>query len=363
VSRDIIEIHTHDRINFKRCRWKWDFESGLRKHLVLKDSSNKNLWFGTGIHFAMEDYHGYRRFSSPMHAFQAYYDAFETYYPEYMPVEHEDLLELGLQMLDYYPLWLRQRNEFETLWIDGKPQVEVEFSIEIPELSKYAGKTVVYQGAFDRVVVDPHGRLWLMDYKTASRFDTDKLELDPQVSAYCWAAEQYYEREVEGMIYLQLKKSTPQYPKVLAKGGLSVDKRQYTTYNLFRIALTDLGYDLESLPPKYDEYLQYLLEQETLDGDRFIRWDRVRRNAYFKESEYNLIVTEGYDMLDPNVRLYPNPTPQCAGSCDFRCVCLAMRDGSDYQWMLEEMYERKEETVNWRDKIVWQDPEIRLDLR
>lgn len=358
-----IEIHTHDRINFKRCRWKWDFESGLRRHLVPKDNSNTNTWFGTGFHFAMEDYHGYRRFSTPMHAFQAYYDVFEKYYPEYMPPEHEELLELGLCMLDYYPVWLKQRDEYKTLWIDGEPQVEVEFSIEIPELSEYAGVTVVYQGAIDRVVEDAHGGLWLVDYKTVKRFDTDKLELDPQISAYCWAAEQYYERPVEGLIYHQFKKVAPRYPKVLARGGLSTDKRQYTTYSLFRIALEDLGYDLKNLPKNYQDYLNYLLEEETIEGDRFIRWDKVRRNHDFKQSEYDLIVIEGKEMLNPDLPLYPNPTYTCAYDCAFRTVCVARRDGSDADWLLDTMFEKKGETVNWRETIQWQDPEIRLGLQ
>lgn len=356
---DQIEIHTHDRITFKRCRWKWDFTSGLRRHLVPKESYNKNTWFGTGIHFALEDYHGYKRFSSPMHGFQAYYNVYAEHFPELMPLEHEELLELGLLMLDYYPLWLKQRNEYETLWIDGVPQVEVEFSIEIPELTEYAGRKVVYQGALDRVVLDAYGRLWIMDYKTASRFDTDKLELDPQVSAYCWAAEQHYNRPVEGMIYLQMKKAVPKMPKT-TRTGLSVDKRQYTTYNLFKIAMEEQGIVEPDIPPKYREYLAYLAEQETLEGDRFIRWDKVRRNDYYKQHEYAMIVVEGYDMLNPNLLMYPNPTNGCAHDCDFRSVCMARHDGSDWEWLLEAEFERKGEQVDWRSKIKWQDPEINL---
>lgn len=296
-----------------------------------------------------------------MHAFQAYYNTFEKHYPTFLPDNHEDLLTLGLCMLDYYPTWLAQRDEYQTLIFNGAPQVEVQFSIEIPELSAYAGRPVVYQGAIDRVMVDCDGRLWLEDYKTAKRFDTAKLESDPQITAYCWAAEQYYQQEVEGMVYLQMKKAVPQFPKTLARGGLSTDKRQYTTYSLFLTALEELGYSHGNMPANYAKYLDLLLEQETIDGDRFIRWDKVRRNDSFKQSEYDLIVTEGLEMLNKDLPLYPNPTRDCATDCNFRSVCLSRRDGSDWEWLLNTMYQKRGDTVNWREKIQWQDPEPRFD--
>jgi len=353
-----IAIHTHDRIAFKRCRRKWNFSSPLRQHLTSKIESNSNTWFGSGIHFALEDYHGYRRFQSPKHAYQAYYNVFLKHFPNLLPEDHEELLGLAFGILDYYELWLSYRSsEYRTFYVDGEPQVEVEFSIEIPELTKYAGQKVVYQGAFDRIVVDPYDRLWVMDYKTVKNFDTDKLELDAQISAYCWAAEQYYGMPVEGVVYLQIKKSFPQWPKELVDGGLSVDKRQRTTHRLFKQALIEHGYDMENLPDKYVNYLNYLAEQETYEGDRYIRWDAVRRNEYFKQHEYQMIVLEGMDMLNPNIPLYPNPTRDCTWDCPYRTVCLAICDGSDWEFLLQQEFERKED-IDWRSKIDWENPQL-----
>lgn len=361
-EKDYIAIHTHDRITFKRCRLKWYFSSEIHRHLVSVQESRGNLWFGTGIHFALEDFHGHQRFSTPRHAFQAYYNIFKKHYPEQLPIDHEDLLVLGHGMLEYYPIWLAQRNEYETLWINGEPQVEVDFSIELPELSKIAGKPVYYQGTFDRVVVDPFGRLWIEDYKTAKQFDTLKLELDPQVSAYCWAGDIHYSRllgkevQIEGMIYLQMKKQYPKYPRV-TRQGLSVDKKQYTTYNLFKKALAEYGCDLRT--QKYVDYLSYLAEQETLEGDRFIRWDRIRRNECSKDYEYQNILMEGSEMINPDLPIYPNPTRDCSWDCDFRSVHMAMMDGSDWEWLLQEDFKEKEDDKHvWRSKIVWEDPQL-----
>jgi hypothetical protein len=276
-----------------------------------------------------------------------------------MPVDHEDLLELGHGILEYYPIWLSQRDEYKTLWVDGVPQVEVDFSIPIPELTEYVGKEVRYEGTFDRVVTDPFGRLWVMDYKTAKQFDTLKLELDAQVSAYAWAAEQHYGRPVEGMIYLQFKKAYPKYPRKTSQ-GLSVDKKQYTTARLFKLALAEMGYvPGKTLPEKYVDFINYLVEQETPEGDRFIRWDLVRRNDAAKQFEYNNIVLEGMDMLDPNLRIYPNPTRDCSWDCPYRSVHLAMMDGSDWEYILEEGFRKKEEDRRpWLSKIKWEDPQL-----
>lgn len=353
-----IALHTHDRITFKRCRLLWHFVSPLRLHLAPKEVRGA-FWFGTGIHFALEDYHSYKRFSSLNHAFQAYYNCFKRYYPEQLPIDHEDLLELGHGMLAYYPVWLEQRDEYQTLWVDGVPQVEVDFSIPLPELTEYVGKEVRYEGTFDKVVVDSYGRLWIVDYKTTKQFDTMKLPLDAQVSAYAWAAEQYYKRPVEGIIYLQLKKMYPVFPKV-TRQGLSVDKRQHTTLKLFRYALIRDGYPPGTpLPEKYLDYLNELAEQETLEGDRFIRWDMIRRSDASKQFEYDTILAEGRDMLNPDVLIYPNPTRDCSYDCSFRSVHLAMVDQLDWEWLLETEFQRKEDDRReWMNKLKWENPTL-----
>src|SRR5215471_11175705 len=57
---DIIPIHASDRGTFKRCRRKWDWSSPMRRNLqpnVEMMRPDKNLWFGTGIHYALAQYY------------------------------------------------------------------------------------------------------------------------------------------------------------------------------------------------------------------------------------------------------------------------------------------------------------------
>ena len=63
---DIVPIHNSDRASFKRCRRYFDWTSPARQNLSLRADThgiNTDLWFGTGIHYALENYYqpGLRR--------------------------------------------------------------------------------------------------------------------------------------------------------------------------------------------------------------------------------------------------------------------------------------------------------------
>jgi len=344
-----ISLHTTDRNAFRCCRRRWNFQSALKQNLTMKGELSPNLWFGTGFHFALEDYHGYNRFGNPAKALKAYVDCFSK---EELTLDCQALVDIGYEMINHYVNeWLPRRNIYKTLIIDGVPQVEVESSIYIPELSEAFGIPVIYQLKYDRVVTDPDGRFWIQDHKTAASFNISKLETDPQVSAYCWAFPYIYGQTSAGMLYSQYKKAIVEEPRILKNGNISTDKTQNTTYERYLKALKE-RYGNITFPPKYKEVLDILLEQETPESDAFIRWDRVARNEHNNESEYLKILAEGYEMLNPKLAIYPNPTSDCSWSCNFYNVCLAQDDGSDWEFMINEDFEiRKHEEEIWRSKI------------
>src|SRR5690625_880736 len=117
-------IRTSDRIQFKRCRRKWAFSSNLRGNLTYSGESPAPLWFGTGFHFALEDFHGYNRFGDPFKAFQAFAAASETADRKSgtstVPTDLDELLELAKEMFRHYGDWQENRREFETLRSDER---------------------------------------------------------------------------------------------------------------------------------------------------------------------------------------------------------------------------------------------------
>ena len=228
-QRSRFTIRTSDRRVFRRCLRKWEFQSSLRgnwKHQGTEQ--NINFWFGSAIHFAMEDYHGYNRFGDPRIAFWAYYQSFPS---AEMPMAADAHYELGMAMLSYYMTWYPRHNDvagFETVWVDpethtivpkdtpnAEPGVEQSFILplnvwaacdihteeiietyddnaSVPFLEQ--GQTefmlnghtchlvpICYHGTMDRIVVDRYGRYWILDYKTAKGADTNKLDTDDQI--------------------------------------------------------------------------------------------------------------------------------------------------------------------------------------
>jgi hypothetical protein len=362
---DILEVHTSDRQTYKRCRRKFGWGSTLRDNLVRIGPDHKAFFLGTGFHFALEDWFGYRRFEHPALAFAAYYDAQKT---EDLPDEAEEVLELATGMLAYYVEdWLEDHpEEFETLVVDSVPQVEVEVAIDItgllwdsaghinhPWLQQTLGDGEVhYVTTFDRVVIDQHQRIMGLDYKTAAQFDELNLQTNPQAGAYDWAMDLFYTPvgyKPEGIIWQQHKKVVPEQPKVLIGGHLSTDKRQSTTYRLYKRALRE---QFDSIPEKYNDILATLGEQQDYWGDRFVRRDLLRRNQTQREVEQGKIIAEVLEMLNPELALYPNPTKDCSWDCPFKAPCLAKDDGSDYEYILSSEYDQwAGYKDDWRSRV------------
>jgi hypothetical protein len=349
-------VRTSDRMTFRRCRRKFNWWYVHRNNLTKKETPGY-FWFGTGFHFALEDYHGYRRFPSPSDAFMAFTDACRRTPGFPIPQDYDELVELGQGMMAYYEEWLETRDPLVTLEIDGVPQVEVNFQIPIPIdpdlLRSWGYDRAVYVGTIDRVVIDDLGQLWPGDYKTAKIIQTSHIDTDPQISAYCWAMRHIYNMPVGGFFYMQFKKTVPHEPAFLkSTSSFSVAKNQNTTYALYRKALQNAYGDVNRAPTPNIQYLNYLQSQETEKADSLIRFDTIERNQNQIESEGLKILQETLEMLNPDLPLYPNPTRDCSWDCGFREACIGMDSGLDWEHELElTTVDREEEVTSWRQRV------------
>lgn len=433
-SRSRFTIRTSDRRTFRRCKRKWEYTASLKRNLQRKGAEqNINFWFGSAIHFAMEDYHGWNRFGDPRRALDAYYKAFN---PDELPEGHEHHYNLGMGMLSYYLTWYARHNampEFETIWFDehknvvppftpgAVPAVEQQFYIPLgtkvivdakdddiyaiyeedrivyDDGFKCPGKfiktssttgiwsceesygcpiddtkivhrdcniiSIFYHGTMDRLCIDRNGNWWVMDYKTAKSADTNKLDTDDQIAAYLWAAEIWFQHPIRGFIYLQLTKDVAREPKRLKDGSLSADKRQKTTYSLFKSELDWEYGDYRSAPNKYLEFLNHLASLETDEGDRFVRWDMVKRTRAQIETTFANILAETHEMLTTPY-CYPNPTRDCIWDCPVRDICLMedRKEWDDIDQVLSLEWEERPRNEDgnidpWRNNIPWPESE------
>lgn len=398
-------IRTSDRRTFRRCLRKWDFQSSLRGNWQhIGTEQNINFWFGSAIHFSMEDYHGENKFGDPRKAFWAYYQAFPA---DELPMGAEAHYELGMAMLSYYLTWYKRHNDvtgFETALVDPethqlynphqvKKTDKMEYAVEqsfILPLSTYVAVDVsgnirkaffnvqdpscisfthngvecnivpiCYHGTMDRIVCDKYGRYWILDYKTAKGADTNKLDTDDQISAYLWAFEKWFGIKPYGFIYLQLTKEAVQEPKRLKNGELSVDKKQKTTYSLLKQEIINDYGTVNAAPSKLIQFLNHMASIESPEGDRFIRWDFVKRTPEQIKSTEEHIMGELHHMLWEDLYCYPAPTRDCIWDCPCRDLCLALdrKDETAVNEFMQNFEQRpRNEDGNldpWRENIPW----------
>jgi hypothetical protein len=350
-GKRIAVIRTSDRNSFRRCRRAWGWSSHLKGNLGGTQAISP-LWLGSGFHFALEDLHGHNRYGTSPNAFKAYLQA--TGRKSALPATWREDSELAIGMLEYYENdWLQNRDHFQTHVHQGQAQVEVNFRILVPfDAEEWGYDEVVYSGTLDRVIIDEHGILWIVEYKTAKRIVTGHYDTDGQVSAYCWAASVLYpDYPIGGVWYQQHLKQIPEPARMLASGRLSTDKRQSTTYHNYRRAILTIYGEINRAPADIVDTLNAFCKEEEPERNSFIRRDKIRRNAHQQEAEGNKVLMEVGDMLNPLLDLYPNPTRDC-GWCNFQGPCVSLDDGSDWEYELKQLY-RPRETVydSWRQYL------------
>ncbi|KKK82723.1 hypothetical protein LCGC14_2800550, partial [marine sediment metagenome] len=127
----IARIRTSDRINFKRCRRKWAWQSHLR-HNLEGIYRPEPLWTGTGVHYALEDYHGENFYGHPAEAFKAFVIGCRRTRGFSMPDQWRAETEMAIGIMDYYVEWLVGRTNYKTYKLKGVSQLEVSFEIPLP---------------------------------------------------------------------------------------------------------------------------------------------------------------------------------------------------------------------------------------
>jgi len=343
-------IRTSDRLAFKTCRRKWDWTSHLRQNLEMQITADP-LWLGSAMHYALEDFHGINLYGTPAMAIQAYAVAHQKKYPSRVPQDWQELLTLGVQMMEYYMVWLTGRDHLQTYVVAGKKQVEVSVHIPVPiDMLRGADKIrqkydeVVYSMQFDRVTVDEHGALWLNEYKSAKVMSTTHFLTDPQITTYMWGMRQIYpKRPISGVVYQQHKKALPKPGRELANGSISVNAQQATSHRAYRKSLVDKYGDVNKAPADNIRFLNTLARQEGEHHDDFIRRDFIQRNPKSGESAAQQLLMEVSEMLDPDLFIYPNPTRMCIQHCSLMGPCVSLDDGGDWEGNLkDETVPRKE---------------------
>lgn len=401
---DIIPIHASDIGNYMRCRRYWDWSSPARNNLRQKVSFygiDTRLWFGTGIHYALEHYYNPTLQRDPVETWLTWYelqwaggivteaDLEYTYdlnpklqrgndgaediidpvqgkvysvrglrdlLPDDRSEEFNDLKELGVGMMSFYKDYCKRNDDFTIVAAETQFSIPLGFdAVDKREISPNYGKTlqVHARGKRDFIYFNyTTGRYGLFDHKTAANIGEDyfkKLDRDPQITTYLWASQKeallhdlpWY--NIEDATLQALRKAVPQPPSINANGWQPSINRseESTTAQIFADYIEQAGivkwYEENE---KAQSYYNWLLSE----GDKlFIQREVTRRNRYEIAAQDRKIKMIAQEMIgDPNI--YANQTQDwlCL-NCRFRGPCLAADDGSDAQFMLTEGYEKNKD--------------------
>lgn len=283
--------------------------------------------------------------------------------------DYDERIELGKGMLRYH------LGRVAPTLDSGKgfKPVRVEVPFEIPVMGpdkkqlrcmrldclQHPGVTapVVFAGRIDCLVEDEDGDLWIFDWKTAARLNSDRhtfLYLDDQVSSYVLSL-RVLGLAVRGFVYHEQKKAYPAPPKENKHRRLgrrfSVSYSQDTSYGIFLETVQEQ--DQEAFEQGlYDDYLHYLKEE----GPQFYqRYQIAKTDDELRTVALNLYL-EAKDMVDPDLPMYPNPGRFSCGTCAFIEPCQERFARRDYQYFLDTMMEKKE-------KHYWVREEASTDTR
>jgi hypothetical protein len=386
---DIIPIHASDVSAFLRCRRYWDWTSPARNNLrkrVEIDGINVPLWFGSGIHYALEMFYNPVLSRDPVEAFETWFNyqweggivthewlertydvkpitqgdtdmfsirGLRDMHPDPSHEEFMEYKELGIGMMTFYKEYAAKNDNFIVVSPEAKFSVPLGFEmIDYREQSPNYGKKVEVhaRGMRDAITYSEEtGKYAIMDHKTAAKVDEDyftKLDTDPQCSTYIWASieeAKMYDlpyKEIDSVLYNVLRKTFPRPPTPLKNLTPSVNRTEEgTTAELFEAYVRENGLvEWFENNDKAQGYYSWLLE---IGDSNFIQRQITYRNKAMIENTGNNIRAIAKEMLNPKLAIYPHFSGDfMCTRCAFRAPCIAKEDGSDVDFLIDNGYER-----------------------
>jgi hypothetical protein len=334
-----------DRGAFKRCRRQWDFGARERQNYEPAEPP------------AVPDLE------------RAVRDALAVYYfPGMWDWQRSVVLPLVLQGLarsmggpaagggDLAAAEALLRRYFE--WAPGVDrfspiQVECRFEVNLPdpaggdrELVLPDGRPIRYQGRVDLLAGDEHDRYWVVAHRLADRFATaDELLLDEELVAAGWALERFYPgMRIAGTIHNELRPANVPVgldqppPKAAPRIAL---RRRPSRRHQRGIPQHEASGGGRSLPYARRGAVRTGRPDPAVvagEGEGRFRRTRIPRDPGELDAAGARLAAEALDMVDPGLRLYPNPAPEHCGGCQFVGPCLALERGQDVAAVLEAGY-------------------------
>ena len=279
-------IHSSERQTFKRCRRAWDFSATTRQNYT-PNSSPLVFDFPKAIREALAVYYfpgmwnWERTIVLPL-VVDGFLKSMEA-----QKADDADYRETGTELLHRYFDWAPSVDTFEPLC------VETEFDARVPD-PLHPGEDVVsaeklpivYRGRIHMLALNPDHSYWIVVHRVLydEWEDLNQLVLDDTELANCWGwGECYFNQKISGTIYNEVRE----------------------------------------VP---DQNGQYFRRIEISRSENQIREFGAR------------IAMEVREMVNPELAIYPNPSPANCAQCEFVTPCVQMNEGMDIAAFLQQNF-------------------------
>jgi len=309
---------------FLRCRRLWGYRY---YHRLRPNVPSKNLLLGSAVHRALAKYYAQDtpEDSRAEATITTYYEAVRRELEHLVEVTDEqppdtivEALDLGGDMIVQYLAWAPSRDTWEP------KGVEVKFSVPVVD-----GLDLV--GYIDLLARDPTEDVsWVVDHKTYAQLPplgTDEQFFDFQGTVYMWALAHdslMWSKKFVGITYNVLLKHKPKFPEQLKRGGLSKNKAQRTTPELYMQRVHELGLN----PADYTDFVALL------DPDKFNRRIPIRvsnRRLFWFDSQIKTLTHMIANTHEAGeIAFVPTVSRQC-NYCDCAPLCKLAFEGYDWR--------------------------------
>lgn len=350
-------LRTSERNLFKRCQWAWE-RSYIDRLDARKES--KALWFGTGIHLALEEYYviGTERGVDPVETWEEYCNQTRGD-TESINLHHGgdgtevvNAMELGSAMLKEYVSHYGPEPHLEVIATERTFNVGVKYQAwkTSEEAAHLEPETANYVGTIDLVVRDlMTNKIWLWDHKTAGRLgseNTQYLPLDDQAGSYLAIADLTLRKSglisskerIHGIVYNYLVKKKPDSRPRNEEGfATNTPIKKHYIAALEKAGLDELGkLKLESLKELAEsKEIEVFGDVSSVQPSPMFERKKSYRTAGERKSQIQRVQLDLQAMSLVRNGVVPatkTPTREC-GFCEFREICELDEAGRDWSDM------------------------------
>lgn len=317
---EITKVRVTDLKIFKQCRAKYNYSHVLR--LAPKESLQDALFIGKGIHAALETLYSEKKSGKVITPLTM---SWKNHMQNIgVTVVEPDVYNLSVAMLESYQAF---HQDADKDWKIIDLETDLYYTIQTPLGPVEIG------GRRDMFILE-NDTPWIVDHKAYKRFpDSKQLELDEQITLYCWLSWKLG-TPVAGVILNVILKDIPEdIPTIYNGKALSQNRNLFTTHKLYLAKLRELGFD-ES---KYKDFLQMLKERDERTNP-FVQRFYVNRTQQQLEVFEKELIEQLMDFQQR--RIYMCPDLHCSW-CDFQPLCSASRDAADVPYLIETLFRTK----------------------